>query len=429
LRRASILLAVLLWTASAAGQTDPGGSQADPAGAPTDPAGARADPSGDPNDWLRRDQLTGDWRGVRPFLSARGFEPYLTYTGAMWSNFGGRADGTEFIGYLDSGVELDLEKIAGWPGGGFHADFHWYAGRQPSVDLVGLPPAMAIDGWEASNAFRVYNLYLHQELADRRLVVHVGQIAADTNFMTSHYAGLFVNAAFGDIPTENIDTDTPVYPLAAPGVYAHAKLSPSLDWKVGAYTANAGRDVAGNHGFEWKLGNQVGYGIYSELGVEPAPAGLPGRYVVGGYYIAADVPLLTGDGSRYGNYSVWVMADQAVVVDGGGKPAVGIFARFSACPQKDRNPAFLYADAGVNFVGPIPSRPTDVFGLAFGILKPSDAVPAPALLPEGQEVLELTYQAQLTPWLTVQPDAQFLPNPIFSDRDAFAIGLRAVAVF
>jgi porin len=395
------------------------------------PLRAEEDAGGD--GFLTRRQMTGDWQGVRPLLSDHGIAPYLTYTGGFWSNLaGGRETGAEFVGYLDFGVDLDFEKTLGWRGGGFHADFHWWQGRQPTEVLVGGTVAMAVDEWEASNAFRVFNLYLRQSFGGDRYTLEVGQIAADSDFMASRYGGLFVNAAFGDLPTENVNTNTPVYPLAAPGVYFEAHPSEAAEWRLGAYTADAGEDVAGNHGFDWEIGNNAGWGIYSELGIHHhALAALPGEVTLGGYYVAGDFAVIGTDRTRYGTYDVYVMVDQALAADGQGNPTLGLFTRLSVSPQKDRNLGFLYADLGVNVFGPIPSRPDDVAGLAFGILRASGAQPISGVstLPEGQSVLELTYQAQATPWLTLQPSFQVLPEPVFSRRDAYVLGMRAIAIF
>ena len=57
----------------------------------------------------------------------------------------------------------------------------------------------------------------------------------------------------------------------------------------------------------------------------------------------------------------------------------------------------------------------------------------------NETVLELTYQAAVTPWLTVQPDFQYifnpgggqpgLKNPARKAADAAVLGLRGVVVF
>ena len=62
--------------------------------------------------------------------------------------------------------------------------------------------------------------------------------------------------------------------------------------------------------------------------------------------------------------------------------------------------------------------------------------------PQGhaaEELIEITYQAQLTPWLIAQPDLQYIwtpgggvqdpNNPSHSLRNELVIGARAVATF
>lgn len=393
----------------------------------------------DDQPWFERKKLTGDWNQVRPILTEHGVSPYLTYTGMMFSNVeGGLQTGTEFAGYLDFGLDVDLARALGaWSGSGVHVDWHWFAGRQPTPTLVGGLFSMTLDGWEASNAFRFYNIYFRQTLGgsgkagldDARYEMVVGQIGADSDFMLSRYAGLFVNAAFGDLPTENENTGVPVYPLAAPGLVLRAKTA-AWTAKLGLYTADAGLDVASNHGFDWGLGNQAGYAMFLELQLLGAPAGLPSSAIFGGYYIAGNQPTFDG-GTAYGNYDTYVMLDQALLLDEHGKPRLGAFARFSISPQQDRNRIYYYTDAGLNFFGPIRGRPADALGLAFGTSRLTDDFrrTSPSLLPAGEGIAELTYQILATPWLTLQPDFQAVIDPTFGNRTAYVFGMQAVALF
>ncbi|MFN8627238.1 MAG: carbohydrate porin [Candidatus Binatia bacterium] len=234
---------------------------------------------------LERQNLTGNWNGIRPVLSAHGFEPYLTYTGLTWSNLAGGVDtSTVFDGFLNFGADADLGKAGAWNGLGFHADFHWWHGRLPTQVLIGGTPALALSGWEASHTLRVYNLYLRQSFGEDRWVIKVGQIAADTDFMVSRYGGIFLNGAFGDLPSQNLNIAAPVYPLAAPGFIALVEPLARLTGRFGAYTGDPGEDETSNHGFDWKLGNNAGYTFFSELATTAAVASRPGTYTLGGIY-------------------------------------------------------------------------------------------------------------------------------------------------
>ena len=55
----------------------------------------------------------------------------------------------------------------------------------------------------------------------------------------------------------------------------------------------------------------------------------------------------------------------------------------------------------------------------------------PGVTTAGETVLEFTYQAVLTPWFTLQPDAQVVFNPAYAGTrsTAVAFGLRASVTF
>jgi porin len=93
-------------------------------------------------------------------------------------------------------------------------------------------------------------------------------------------------------------------------------------------------------------------------------------------------------------------------------------------------------EAGLVYKGLIPGRDEDTIGLAYAHLNISDdfdratAAPGvPSLDYEG--IIELTYNAQITPWLSVQPDVQYIMHPGGSNAqsDAWAVGLRASIAF
>lgn len=379
---------------------------------------------------LTRHQMTGDWNGMRPLLESHGFRPYLTYTGLMWSNLGGGLQtGTEFDGYLDFGLEVDFEKAGLWKGGGLHADFHWFQGREPTAVLAGGLIAMAVSGWEAASTFRVYNIYYRQSLADDGFIFKIGQLAADTDFMVSRYGGILLNAAFGDLPSQNLNIDAPVYPLAGPGVTMIAKPASWFTGRFGAYTGDPGDDVASNHGFQGQLGNNAGYSFFLELAAAPEMA-LPGNYTLGAVYDTGGSDQFGTGVERKLHYEFYGMIDQALTVDDQSNPKVGVFARMAGSPQDTRNVVGLYADGGFAVYAPIASRPNDVLGLGVSVLRfTNDIQNALHLTVGGEAAVELTYQASVTPWLVVQPDFQFLIDPPFATSDAHMLGVELVAVF
>jgi porin len=387
-----------------------------------------------PDGPLAQQNMTGGWRGIRPALSDYGLQPYLTYAGIGWANLnGGAKTGVEVNGYLDAGLEADLAKLGLWRGLGFHFDVHWFVGEEPTVKLIGGTASMALSGWEASDAFRVYNIYLRQAFADERYVVKLGQLAADTDFMVSRYAGMFLNAAFGDLPSQNLNSDAPVYPLAAPGVFLRAKPLPWLTGRFGAYTGDPGVDTAGNHGFEWKLGTNAGYIFFAEAAAAAPEDWLPATYTLGGIYDTGGKDPTIDGFARGSTGEIYLMIDQALLARASDDPVLAAFARISGSMPSSRSAVGIYADAGLAWCD-IPSRPNDMVGIAVSILRYTGTYEEQTAARDmpvgpGETVLEVTYQFAVAPWLVIQPDAQFFFDPSVSRRDAQAIGGEVLIVF
>ena len=128
---------------------------------------------------------------------------------------------------------------------------------------------------------------------------------------------------------------------------------------------------------------------------------------------------------------------------------IGVFARVTGS-SGDRNPVSLFVNAGATWKGAFRSRPDDTIGLGAGFARISDSARqadgdvaffSGTAYPRrtGETVLELTYQAAVTPWLTLQPDFQYIfspgggvpsaGNPAGKAADAAVLGLRGVVVF
>ena len=90
----------------------------------------------------------------------------------------------------------------------------------------------------------------------------------------------------------------------------------------------------------------------------------------------------------------------------------------------DRNLISFSVNAGANLKAPLPGRDTDTLGIGFGVAKVGlyasgfdkdvnfyGTSPFPVPVRGMETFLEVTYQIQVTPWLAVQPDFQYILNP------------------
>lgn len=369
-----------------------------------------------------------------------GITPALQQSALLWSNVhGGREPGTtELTGFFSAAFDLDFEKLLGsWHGLGFRVGWNWYQGPTPTTSLLGGFGNMSVSYYEASNAFRFYELRLRQDFGpDDRWSVEIGQLGADLDFMCSRYAALYQNGTFGAFSSFTSIRNTaqvfraPIYPLAAPGMLLRMGLAANLDARFAVYTADAGQDVVSNWGFGWKLGGGSGATLFWELEGSFRPGGRPGALTLGGWSVLAQRDSPEIEVLEPSDLAFYASLDQAILADAAGEPKLGLFARIAVNERLNDNPIVLNSEAGLNLFRPLPFRPDDVLGLGFGTTRFGDRIRRLLTeLPPGETVLELTYQAQVTPWLMIQPDLQYFFSPAISRRDSLMLGLEVSATY
>lgn len=430
-------------------------------------------------EWLPENSLgvgiptLADPTGVRQALWLRGIKVGVTYTGEYQGvSSGGLGRGSRYGHRFDFYTDVDLEKAVGWTGATFHANVFQITGT--GISRYYLANLMAVSNIEALPTTRLFEAWIEQKLLDGKLGVKFGQLAADTEFAASNYAGLFINGTFGwpTIHAANLPSGGPAYPLATPGVRISYAPNDNLTLLAGIYNGDPSGPGAGDpqtrnrYGLNFRVRDpafaisEVQY----KYGDEKDPRSLSGsiklgawthfgrfnngRYGTDGLSLAD--PLSNGTpASTRGNYGFYGIIDQQVYrLAADPTKGIGIFARLGASPS-NRNLVDFYADAGVNFSGLVPGRPDDSFGFAFGYAQISpqirgfdqdvnffNATLAPVRSSEA--VFEATYNAQIVPGWTIQPNFQYIfrpggnvPDPtdpagLRAVRNAVVIGVRSV---
>ena len=412
--------------------------------------------------WLTGETATGDWLGRRPALEEKGVEFFGGYTVEVWGNTtGGLKQGAVYTGLLDFGVNLDLEKAVGWQGASVSTTWLWLSGRDASEDLVGN--FFTISNIAGFNTLRMLELWFQQNLFDDKISVRFGQITADSEFVISDYGGLFINGTFGwpAFTYMNLPGGGPGYPMGT--LSARLALHPA-DWftfQSAVFQGNVYDQNVNRHGFRWRLDGENGFLFLNEAQIRwnhrDDEAGLPGQGKAGFWAQTGQLADVLAPSTNSGNYGWYFIVDQMIhresgaeLPSPGGKSKDGKsfkapaeksdqglswFGRLSFT-QQDRNFLNFYFDTGLTYKGLLPGRDNDTLGIAFAYGQIGNTARA-ALSEEGavgvgaEMVLEATYQAQITPWLLIQPDLQFLINP-GGTRDfgnAFVIGARAAITF
>jgi porin len=375
-----------------------------------------------------------------------------------------------YSGRFSTIVDADLEKLVGWSGATFHASIHQIHGSGLSAN--NLDNLMVVSGIEAPGSTRLFNLWIEQKLGSNTSL-RLGQITAAQEFLVSQNANLFVNSTFGwpALPAQNLPSGGPAYPEATPG--ARLKFTPNDQFTVmmAVFNGDPAGPGLGNpvqrdpFGLAFRvtdpplLMTELAYaynqdqpraaaenphqeGSHARISVQQSEAaqatasGLPGTVKLGAWFhtglfadqrFNAQGGLLAASNAmplqHPGNFAVYGVIDQMLWRAGGSGSDRGLnfFLRAMATPS-DRNVIDLYYDTGLTFKGPIASRPNDVVGIgfAFGRISPQAAASdrdlvaltgMPTPIRDYEAAIELTYQVQLAPAWSLQPDLQYIIHP------------------
>ena len=397
-------------------------------------------------DFWQRDTLLGDWGGLRS-AAAAGLSLGASYIGETLADVHGgiRRDGI-YEGRLELSVDADLDKIANWGGAKAHADFFQIHGRGIAPDVGSL---VAVSNIEARPSTRLFTLWVEQSLPAAKLSIRLGKIAADDEFLSSDDAGILMINSFGWTTWTSFDVlnGGPIYPLAAPGI--RVKLEPTEEITV--LSAVFSGDPAGSpstddlqarnstgtrfsfHGGAFFM-EEVAYRLNQGKDAQ----GLASTFKLGAWAGAgsrfpdqrfdttgrslAD-PLSNGiPRSHASDYGLYGIVDQTLWQAGGGdQRRLAAFARVGGSPSA-QNLIDFYSDGGLTYQGLLPERQNDVVGVgviysrigaaARGLDLDARSFGDPGhLVRSGEVAIETTYQIQLAPWWTLQPDLQYIIHP------------------
>jgi porin len=397
------------------------------------------------------DRLTGAW-AARARLDASGVKPFAELTTETWGNVaGGLRQGAWWNQLLNFGVELDTQRMGGWPGGKIAAQMHWVANSQRNITFADYTGTVnPVSGIMASDQVRVFNLYYEQSWSDE-VVLKLGQIAVDDDFMLSDYTGLFANSAFGAMPSQvgnrlagccGFSPPFPMYSVAAPGIFLEVRPTEALWFKGGIYDGRPGQDTPDNHGFDWAKQSHWEAGVFFEAGYHyglwerNAALHLGISDHTGKLESFSDPDGGTSD-KRQAVPNYYAVYDQELLRSREGKTLVGLFCRAGITSDPDRSMVGGYIDGGLNWFGPIPGRPDDSAGIAASYMRFGQdfrASTGPNGAAADQTTVELAYKAKVTRCFSLQGDVQTLFNPAVNPESgaretAVVLGLRARLTF
>ncbi len=374
--------------------------------------------------WLKHERLFGDWGGERAKIEDAGFLFDLIYTGEYFENLrGGLDEGGEYRGDISFFLEIDTEQAGWWDNGLFFFHIQHQHGEGITENYVG--DFQVLSNIDADDFTQLSELWYRHSFLDESLWVLFGKVDANAFFAYVDFGGDFINSSPGFSPSIPLTT----YPDPDWGTVIGIKPK-SLEWfslNLGVYQSppDGGRSLADTID---KLGGPM---LMAEPGFHYHLGGMPGHFRLGGWWSGDDFeridvnrPALTPASESYGAY---VTLDQTIwAEDEDSEQGVGLFAQYGWSPP-NRSEAHQYYGCGVEWVGAIPERDSDILGLGvFNVNFTNSA----GFLDENETAIELFYKYQALGWMTIKPDIQYISNPGgMGLDDAFAIGVRWEVTF
>ena len=432
--------AVVFSTSQADAQTEqpkPTGS-AEATAITTAPAPAETGAKAKPFDLRTTENLTGDWGGVRTKLADAGIKMNLKFMNQIMVNMHGGLEtknGHDTGGSYDLDFYFDLEKMnlikgaeiwfrgkGTWGGDDGDFDKEKVGGLFKTNADVSAEEPIFVDKW-----------HWKQKLADGKLELRLGrQEPTKDLFDTSKVIGnedkYFLNSA--------LLRNATVPPTKGLSFYAN------WDFTEHAYVRAAIFDAQAQErrvNLDTAFHDEAWYRTYGELGCKPklnsANGKLWGHYRIGTWFDSSEkkrfFDTMGGlraerfDSNDWGFYTgfdqmVWKENDDAKDNQG-----IVLAARYGYAPGEVNKIEHFWSLAA-HYEGLIPTRDKDLLGLgvAQGVL--ADEYRRVHAGADRETVYETYYAIQVTPWLSITPDLQFITNTggDEDDPDTFVAGLR-----
>lgn len=374
------------------------------------------------------DTLSGDWGGTRTHLLEKGITIEAANTTDLFAGLdGGASDDTTVSNLFELATTIDLEALAGLRGGTLFFLGAGTHGDDPGElsGSVHAPSNLAAD-----DAWRVLELWYEQSMMQQRLGFLAGIYAVDSEFDAKETAGVFINGGFGtglDLSETGINGPS-VFPVTGLALRARYQVTPEFGVRAALVEGIPG-DPEDSTAFKIDLDDGGGTFLIGEADWQPAGFQFL-RLGLGAWRYTMQFERQDGAGTEDGSAGFYGFAEGIVFTEPGsdGQGLSG-FIRVGRADETV-NQFGSYQGAGLVYTGLLPGRDSDVLGLGVSsVVNGDDFVDsvrgAGDRVDRRETVFELTYWAEVLPWLSVQPSVQYTVNP---DTDPDIDNHLAVAV-
>lgn len=396
--------------------------------------------------WQRETLTNGLW-GFNDKLADSPIEVGLGVTSIYQSNIkGGTSTHNRrgrHAGSYDLELTANMQQLLGIKGGTLyiHTEGRWSKSSGINSPSVGSAFGVNADGG-ARRSMDITELWYEQALFENTLRVRFGKLditggfecrGCPVSFDSSTYAndetGQFSNGALVNNPT---------IPFPDYGLGAIVYWNPVEWWYASVGVIDAQTD-ARETGFRTAFHKEDYFFYVFETGFAPqldsANGPLKGAYRVGFWNDSqpkANTDRVDAGKNYRDDIGFYLSCDQMLVkenADFGDNQGLGAFFRYGYAPSI-RNDITNFWSAGFQYHGLLDSRDDDILGVGFaqGFFSDTAASTYPA---DYESILEIYYNAQITPWFNLSPSLQYVTNPGGSNtaKDAVVFGLRAQLAF
>jgi len=396
------------------------------------------------DDIWSQETLTGGFFGLNDQLADAGLELSLGMTNIYQINARGGASTNQHAGRHQGSYDLelsaDLEKLWNIQGGTLYVHTVGLWSQAVDVDTVSIGSTFGTNADAgARRSMDVVELYYEQAMFDDTLRLRIGKLDITGGFECRGCPVSFDGSAFANDETAQFLNaalvNNPTIPFPDYGLGAVLYWNPIEWWYFGAGVIDAQTD-ARETGFRTAFHKDDYFFYIVETGVTPqfgsANGPLQGAYRVGIWndpQPKANSDRANADSDDVG---IYLSFDQVLVKENADEEdtqGLGAFFRYGYAPSK-RNDLTNFWSIGLQYQGLLDGRDDDVVGVGFAQGFYADSADA-TYNNDYESVVEVYYNALVTPWLSISPNIQYVTNPGGVDgvSDAVVAGVRAQITF
>jgi len=334
---------------------------------------------------------------------------------------GGIEQGSNYLGNVSLGVELDLEKLINLDRTDFSFNFINIHGGSPS-DLVG--DGLTLSNIDTAPTTRIQNLWLQHTSKDSKFLFRIGKQALDDEFFTTENTNLFLNSVAAY--TFGLPGIAPQWPVASLGILGRYEINEN--WMVQSAVMGSdpriADDMINNNGFSFYF-NPTGYLLIAESSFQNEKVDLK-------FGLIHDTNLFNDQfGIEKSGLSTLYSVSDFKVVPHETNGDLGLFAVTTASItlQRSRAPFDYDLKAALVWRHGLSKDSIGAFGVGYFFPHVGEANQFGVTNPiSTEQILEMTYLYQPFDLVHFQSDLQYIIDPGGAEgseiENALAFGLR-----